>query len=168
MLPSRARATPRTGLMGRSYPQIGLSTRQTPDDDCRWQSLRSRTMSPPWSVEQVLELAPDAPSQKAARSLAKSAPWRDIGYHADGPSLFGFCAGSGANPYQTCIDLGEPAYRCSCPSRKFPCKHALALMLLWSAGSVPETDPPQWLTEWREGRAARQAKTATRTAGPPS
>ena len=29
-----------------------------------------------------------------------------------------------------------PAYKCSCPSRKFPCKHALALLLLWAGGDV--------------------------------
>ena len=28
------------------------------------------------------------------------------------------------------VDLSGPAYRCSCPSRKFPCKHVLALLLL--------------------------------------
>ncbi len=49
----------------------------------------------------------------------------------------GLCAGSGKDPYQTVVDLG-PRYQCSCPSRKFPCKHALALLLSWAKGTVPE------------------------------
>ena len=28
------------------------------------------------------------------------------------------------------IDSTGPAYKCSCPSRKFPCKHALGLLFL--------------------------------------
>nr|WP_279163542.1 SWIM zinc finger family protein [Rhodococcus erythropolis] len=35
------------------------------------------------------------------------------------------------------VDLRGPAYKCSCPSRKFPCKHALGLLVEWSEGRVP-------------------------------
>ena len=35
------------------------------------------------------------------------------------------------------VDLGGPAYRCTCPSRKVPCKHALGLLLGWAAGTGP-------------------------------
>ena len=118
----------------------------------------------------MLHLAPDASAQRAARGLATARPWRDTGHGADPPSLWGLCAGSGAEPYQTCVDLTEPAYRCSCPSRKLPCKHALALMLLWSAGAVESTSPPpEWVTEWLASRADRQAKCRRPrgTPGPP-
>ncbi|MBX6752228.1 MAG: SWIM zinc finger family protein, partial [Micromonosporaceae bacterium] len=127
-------------------------------------------MTVTWSAEQVLALAPDASSQKAGRGLATPGPWRDVGHSTDPAALWGFCKGSGANPYQTCVDLTGPAYRCSCPSRKFPCKHALGLMLLWSGGSVPEVAPPEWVTQWLDSRAARQQKAQTvrapRTADP--
>jgi len=123
-----------------------------------------------WSAEQILALAPDASSQKAARGLATPGPWRDTGHSADPAALWGYCKGSGATPYQTCVDLAGPAYRCSCPSRKFPCKHALALMLLWSAGSLPAAAPPEWATQWLDARAERQQKAratrAPRTADP--
>jgi hypothetical protein len=123
-----------------------------------------------WSAEQILALAPDAPSGKAGRGLATASPWVEVGHSADPAALWGRCKGSGANPYQTCVDLTEPAYRCSCPSRKFPCKHALGLMLLWSAGSVPDVAPPEWVTQWLDSRTARQEKAetvrATRTADP--
>jgi len=29
--------------------------------------------------------------------------------------------------------LSEPAFKCSCPSRKFPCKHGLGLLLLYAS-----------------------------------
>ncbi len=117
---------------------------------------------PRLSAEQVLALAPDTSSQRAARSLATLARWRDAGHSPDPPSLWGLCEGSGANPYQTCVDLTEPAYRCSCPSRKFPCKHALALMLLWSADGIVTAEPPEWVTEWQTSRTDRKEQAAAR------
>jgi hypothetical protein len=111
----------------------------------------------------VLHLAPDAGSQRAARGLATTRPWRETGHTVDLASLWGLCAGSGAEPYQTCVDLTEPAFRCSCPSRKVPCKHALALMLLWSAGAIEGADqPPEWASEWLTERHERKAKAAAR------
>jgi hypothetical protein len=114
-----------------------------------------------WSRDQVLALAPDASSQKAAQGVAAPGKWSSRG--ATGTVLYGECKGSGAKPYSACVDLTEPAYRCSCPSRKFPCKHALGLLLMWSADGVPEVQAvPQWVTEWLESRAERAAKAATR------
>ncbi|MBN6051924.1 SWIM zinc finger family protein [Nonomuraea sp. RK-328] len=77
----------------------------------------------------------------------------------EGVVVFGECAGSGATPYQTCVDLGGPAYRCGCPSRKSPCKHVLGLLLLWSAGDVPAAEPPPWVAD----RLSRRAERATRS-----
>ncbi|TMR96731.1 SWIM zinc finger family protein [Nonomuraea basaltis] len=109
----------------------------------------------------MLALAPDASSQKAAQGVAVPGKWSLRG--TTGMVLYGACKGSGANPYLACVDLTEPAYRCSCPSRKFPCKHALGLLLMWSADGVPEVEAaPQWVTEWLETRAERAAKAAAR------
>ncbi|WP_327536412.1 SWIM zinc finger family protein [Nonomuraea solani] len=114
-----------------------------------------------WSRDQVLALAPDASSQKAAQGVAAPGKWSLRG--AMDTVLYGECKGSGAKPYLACVDLTEPAYRCSCPSRKFPCKHALGLLLMWSADEVPASETaPQWVTEWMEGRAERAAKSAAR------
>jgi SWIM zinc finger len=108
-----------------------------------------------WDCARVLALAPDAPSQRAAQSLASRRSWPLTGVADDG-ALWGECQGSTATPYRTAVDLTGPAYRCSCPSRKFPCKHALALLLLWSAGSVAaERDPPEWAASWLAARSAR-------------
>ncbi|WP_062346141.1 SWIM zinc finger family protein [Herbidospora yilanensis] len=112
-----------------------------------------------WSRDQVLALAPDAASQKAASGVSAPRKWSAMG--VSGSALWGECAGSGSKPYQACVDLSEPAYRCSCPSRKFPCKHALGLLLLWSADGVPPAaELAPWAAEWFAQRAARAEKAA--------
>ena len=104
----------------------------------------------------MLALAPDPASRRAAAGLARPACWSDAGTADD--LVWGLCAGSGRQPYQTVVDLTGPAYRCSCPSRKFPCKHALALLLTWAGGSVPEEgEAAGYATTWQAGRQARVA-----------
>src|SRR3954453_23342265 len=98
-------------------------------------------------------LAPDAASVTAARKLARPGAWTEAGH--DEQAVWGLCKGSGARPYQTQVDLEGPAYKCSCPSRKFPCKHALALLLRYAGCDVPASEPPEWVREWRDERAAR-------------
>ncbi len=108
----------------------------------------------PWTEDQVRALAPDASSLAAARKLAGR--WRETG--AAGSAVWGLCQGSGAKPYQTIVDLAGPAYKCSCPSRKFPCKHALSLLLSWSGGAVAaQESPADFAAEWLAGRAAKAA-----------
>jgi SWIM zinc finger len=108
-----------------------------------------------WDRARVLALAPDASSLRAAQPLASGRSWPMTGA-TNGTAVWGECRGSAAAPYRTVVDLSGPAYRCSCPSRKFPCKHALALMLLWSDGTVgTDGDPPDWAASWLTGRAAR-------------
>ncbi|WP_233225950.1 SWIM zinc finger family protein [Amycolatopsis sp. CA-126428] len=120
----------------------------------------------PWTAERVAGLAPDPASEKAGRALATPARWSGAGASED--ALWGFCQGSGQKPYQTCVELAEPAFRCSCPSRKFPCKHALGLLLLWAAGRVDSAEPPEWVHAWLSERAdrARRAENRAEAAGP--
>ena len=119
-----------------------------------------------WTTQQVLDAAPDQSSVKAARSLARPGPWSGTG--ATDGLLWGKCQGSGRTPYQVSIDLKAPAYRCSCPSRKFPCKHALALLLLWAGGGdVAEvSEPSDFASEWMESRSARAGQAAAAPAAP--
>ena len=110
----------------------------------------------------MLALAPDTSSQRAAGRLADAAPWSRWG--TSGDLLWGACAGSGQAPYQVAVDLAGPAYRCSCPSRKFPCKHALGLLLNWAGGRVPEqAEPPGPERAWQASRAARLSATTAAT-----
>ena len=73
-----------------------------------------------YTPEQVIALAPNAASAKAGQSLATARKWSARG--CDERAVWGECLGSGREPYRTQIDLAEPAFRCSCPSHKFPCK----------------------------------------------
>jgi len=112
----------------------------------------------------VLALAPDASSAKTAQGVSAATKWEATGRADD--VLWGLCRGSGKRPYQACVDLTEPAYRCSCPSRKFPCKHALGLMLMWAAGGVPDASAPDWVEEWRAAREARATRAPAAAAAP--
>ncbi|MCB1920854.1 MAG: SWIM zinc finger family protein [Candidatus Competibacteraceae bacterium] len=114
------------------------------------------------TAEQIIALAPDDASVKAARGLARPGKWTALGQNDR--ALWGECKGSAL--YQVCVDPAEPAFKCTCPSRKFPCKHALGLLLM--ASGQPETvqlgEPPDWLNEWlakREQSAKRKAARAS-------
>jgi hypothetical protein len=108
-----------------------------------------------WDRARVLALAPDTSSLRAAQLLASGRSWPVTGAEDDS-ALWGECLGSTVTPYRTVVDLSGPAYRCSCPSRKFPCKHALALMLLWSDGTVGTNGgPPDWAASWLAARSAK-------------
>ncbi|HEU4946787.1 MAG TPA: SWIM zinc finger family protein [Kribbella sp.] len=107
----------------------------------------------PWDAEQVRALAPDAVAAKAGEELSRAASWSASG--SSQRALWGLCQGSGSKPYQTVVDLTGPAFRCSCPSRKFPCKHALGLLLLWSAGEIRSGTEPDWASAWLANREAR-------------
>jgi hypothetical protein len=99
--------------------------------------------------ETVEALAPDQASLAAAVKLLKPALWSGLGGSADGQLIWGDCQGSGANPYRVAADLGNIGSKCTCPSRKFPCKHSLALMLMQCRGqSFPKADVPQWVSDW--------------------
>src|SRR5689334_9069774 len=111
----------------------------------------------PLTVAQVLALSPDDASSKAARGLVKPAKWVTFGAAEQG--LWGECQGSGAKPYQVMVDANGSGSKCSCPSRKFPCKHGLALMLMHAEGTGGfAKDPPPWLIEWIESRRERAEK----------
>ena len=76
----------------------------------------------------LLQVTDDA-SLKAGKTLANRSKWVNVFSHEE--ALWGYCQGSGSNPYFTQIDLNNLAFKCSCPSRKFPCKHGVALAYLF-------------------------------------
>jgi hypothetical protein len=117
-------------------------------------------------ANQILALAPDPASAKAGSQLATPRNWSNLG-RSDG-ALWGECQGSGKTPYRTQIDLGGPAFKCSCPSRKFPCKHGLGLYLLRTAEPAlfGPADEPDWVHDWLQGRQVRQEKKTAATASP--
>jgi len=111
-----------------------------------------------WTIDAVLALSPDSASAAAGQSLGSPRHWTGLGRSER--ALWGLCQGSGKNPYQARIDLSEPAFKCSCPSRKFPCKHGLGLLLLFAADAkqFPTAPQPGWVDEWLTSRQDRAEK----------
>lgn len=109
-------------------------------------------------------MAPDAASLANGRKLADAAKWRGLGLSDS--HAWGEIQGSGSKAYQTCIEFAEPAFHCSCPSRKFPCKHGLGLALLFAERpkALASAEPPAWVAEWADKRANREQKKARRAA----
>ncbi|MCC6442850.1 MAG: SWIM zinc finger family protein [Armatimonadetes bacterium] len=120
-----------------------------------------------YTTEQVIKLAPDDASAKAGKGLASSHKWAMLG--RDERALWGECKGSGSQPYQVMVDPGEPAFYCTCPSRKFPCKHALGLFLMYAdrPASLLEQPAPDWVIEWLAKREARSRKAENKEAAAP-
>lgn len=116
------------------------------------------------SVGEVLQLSPDDSSAKAAKNLVQPSKWPRLEY--DEHAVWGECQGSGSKPYQVQVDKSGPAFRCSCPSRKFPCKHGLALLLLLAqdASIFSAAPAPAWVAEWLASRRQRAEKQETKAA----
>jgi hypothetical protein len=119
-------------------------------------------------LKAIERLATDQSSLKAAAGLAKPAKWSGIGISPDGALVWGECAGSGANPYRVMADLRDLGSKCTCPSRKFPCKHVLGLLWLNAEALVPfpAADTPDWVSDWlgRRRTGASAPKPAGNTA----
>jgi hypothetical protein len=112
----------------------------------------------PLSLAQIEGLAPDQASLEAASKLTRPAKWASVGRDPEGRLAWGECQGSGSAPYRTVASIDDLGYRCTCPSRKFPCKHSLALF--WRYAERPEEfavgSPPEWVTDWLSKRRPRQ------------
>jgi uncharacterized Zn finger protein len=108
------------------------------------------------TATQVTAMAPDSSSASAGKKLGDPKHWKNLGINEQ--VLWGECQGSAL--YQVRVALSTLTIRCSCPSRKQPCKHGLGLLLL--AVNHPEilsnTEPPEWVSDW----LAKQAATAKR------
>src|ERR1051325_4340261 len=110
------------------------------------------------SVDQVTEMAPDAASAAAGKKLAALKHWQTVGCNAE--ALWGLCQGSAL--YQVKVQLSNLGYHCSCPSRKFPCKHVLGLLMLAavSPAAIVEGASPDWIDDWLARRRAKEEKKA--------
>ena len=119
------------------------------------------------TMELVRSVAPNTAAIENARKISSRSEFISLKKTADETLIFGECQGSGKNPYSTSADFSgsEPVFRCSCPSRQFPCKHSLALMMEWLSGKTFETaDIPDDIAQKREKAAKRAEKAAAPTA----
>lgn len=110
------------------------------------------------SLERIEGLAPDQASLDAARKLLKPTGWPTLASDEAG-LVWGEAQGSGATPYRVVVSEVDAGYKCSCPSRKFPCKHALALMWLRAEGKAAFVcaETPEWVRDWVSRRRGPSA-----------
>ncbi len=105
-------------------------------------------------------MAPDQSALTAAATLLKPAQWPLRA--RSGGLIWGECQGSGANPYRVAADLEDRGSKCTCPSRKFPCKHVLALMWVYveDSAAFPIGELPDWVNDWLRRRRKGAAQLA--------
>lgn len=110
----------------------------------------------------VSSLAPDSASVSAGDGLVNKNKFLKLNIDKEDTVIFGECAGSGKNPYYVSVDFinpVSPVSRCSCPSRKFPCKHAIGLMIAYADGrSFSEADVPEDILSKRDKLEKRSQK----------
>ena len=99
------------------------------------------------TAEFITSAAPNSDAVKNGRGLVLKKKFTALHRSDDQTLLFGYCQGSGKDPYLCSADFGvpeKPVYRCTCPSRQFPCKHSIGLLLAYvegqkfTAAQVPE------------------------------
>lgn len=111
-----------------------------------------------FTEQQIQHLAPKESAFKAGKKLAVASKWENL--NKSGRAIWGSIKGSGKNPYIVQIDIVNLAYKCTCPSRQFPCKHAIGLLLTQSINTSDfiETEEPDYVEEWINKRAQRAEK----------
>ncbi len=118
----------------------------------------------------ILSKAPNRAAADNGKKLSSSGSFSSLKKTEDGTLYWAECEGSGRNPYRVSIDWSnpdEPVCRCTCPSRQFPCKHALGLMFEQLEGKKFEVaDIPQDIAEKRAKQAARVLKKESETSKP--
>ena len=124
----------------------------------------------PFDESFVDATAPNAEAAKNGRGLILKKKFNSLNISPDGDLLFGECQGSGKVPYQCSTDFArpeQPTFRCTCPSRQFPCKHSLGLMYAFAQKKpFTEAEPPADLQAKREKLAVRKEKQAEEATKP--
>ncbi len=113
--------------------------------------------------EMIRTLAPNAAAAANGKKISSMGYFRALSKTEDETLIFGECMGSGKNPYCTSVDFSgpSPVFRCSCPSRQFPCKHSLAIMYEWLAKKeFTVAEIPNDIAGKREKAAKRAEKAA--------
>ncbi len=114
------------------------------------------------SEQFISSLAPNATAVSNGKKISTKGGFVKLSCSADDTFYMGQCKGSGKSDYITSIDFIEetsPVFRCSCPSRQFPCKHSLALLFEIAAKKTFEIcEIPQDILEKRKRKETREAK----------
>ncbi|MCE3200683.1 SWIM zinc finger family protein [Paenibacillus sonchi] len=124
---------------------------------------------PELTTSYVDSLAPNAAAIKNGQGLVRKKSFIRLHTSENGELLFGQCAGSGKTPYECSVDFispDNPVFRCTCPSRQFPCKHALGLLYAYVEGQAFTPAPvPEDISSKREKAEKREENKAKQAAG---
>lgn len=115
-----------------------------------------------FSEQQIAAFAPNANAVSNGRKISAGGGFVSRMRSADDSFYMGECKGSGKSNYVVSADFADedhPVFRCSCPSRQFPCKHSLALMCEMAAGKdFMLGEIPADILDKREKKQAREKK----------
>lgn len=116
------------------------------------------------SEQTITLLAPNANAVNNGRKISLKGGFVKRFRSEDDTFYMGECSGSGKSNYITSADFVEeqnPVFRCSCPSRQFPCKHSVALLFEINQGREFELfEIPEDIIKKRQKKEARAAKSA--------
>lgn len=114
------------------------------------------------NVEYINSTAPNESAVKNGLGLVKKGSLVKLCKDKEETLIFGECAGSGASNYLCSVDFikpESPLFRCSCPSRQIPCKHAIGLMFAYCGGKeFIEAAVPEDIQQKREKAEKREEK----------
>ena len=112
--------------------------------------------------QQILALAPNAAAASNGRKISQKGGFVKLERTQDDTLYMGECTGSGKSNYITSadyLDESSPVFRCSCPSRQFPCKHSLALMYeMLAKKEFGICEVPEDIQKKREKKQAKENK----------
>lgn len=114
------------------------------------------------SEQEIAGLAPNAAAVANGRKISSGGGFVSRMRSEDDTFYMGECRGSGKSNYIVSADFiqeGAPVFRCSCPSRQFPCKHSIALLFEIAAGKEFQTgEIPKDILDKRARKEAREVK----------
>jgi len=121
------------------------------------------------TASHIDSLAPNAAAAKNGRGLVLKNKFVKLNVSEEGDLIFGECSGSGKSNYICSVDFvapENPVSRCNCPSRQFPCKHALGLMYAYADGlTFEKATVPEDISSKREKAEKREETKAKRESG---
>ena len=115
--------------------------------------------------QKIKSYAPDPGTAQRAVGIAHATIWHSL--EGNGRAIWG-TYGYALDPFKVSVDFEGPAFRCTCPVRRKPCKHGIALLLVFAKNNDAfqvMTDPPEWVANWLDKRDERGKRKRNVTVG---
>lgn len=101
------------------------------------------------TLDHITSLAQSSIDLEKAKPLSSPKKWRLLA--TNDQIIWGEVKSSGAVYYKTQFVPKTKQFKCNCPSRKKPCAHVLALMLIYAearSGFKNIQQLPEWVADW--------------------